>query len=94
MGILEDVMKALERIPVWKRVTALPDEVEALKRRVAVLEARLAPATGDVCPRCREVAFQLIETFADPGPFGKTGRRLHLYRCSSCQYQDEREVAR
>ncbi len=42
MGLLEDILLALERIPIWKRVKALPDEVEALKARIKVLEDRMA----------------------------------------------------
>jgi len=38
MGILEDLMKALERVPGWKRIAAMPAEVDALRERVEALE--------------------------------------------------------
>lgn len=88
MGMLEDVMKALDRIPIWKRVQQLPSEVEALRARVEQLEARLKPATGDQCPKCRAMHFQLIETRPEPGPFGRElGAMEDVRRCSSCGYE-------
>lgn len=91
MGMLEDVMRALERIPGWKRIAEAPAQVEALERRVAALEARLAPAKGDQCPRCRAMAFQLIETVPADPPWDKMGVRVDVLRCSSCNYEDRRE---
>ena len=87
MGILEDVLTALDRVPGWKRIAALPAEVDALKLRVAALEARLQPATGAMCPKCRAMTFMLEESRADPGPFGRLGATQDVYRCSSCQYE-------
>lgn len=93
MGILEDVMKALERIPAWKRlISAVPAEMEALTQRVAAIEARLAAATDDVCPRCRAVAFALIESRPEQGSFGALGVREYVWRCSSCRYEDVRQT--
>lgn len=91
MGVIEDVMKALDRIPAWKRVSALPSEVDALRARIEQLEAKLAPATGDQCPRCRAMAFNLVDTVKAPPPFGDLGLRVDILRCSSCNYEDRRE---
>jgi hypothetical protein len=68
--MIEDVMKALERIPAYKRALATADEVERLKERVAAIEARPAPAIGESCPRCREMKFALIETIPAKPPCG------------------------
>ena len=87
MGILEDVMKTLERVPGWKRLSGLPSEVDALQSRIAALEARLAPATGDMCPRCRAMTFRLAESRKEPGPFGDLGAMQDIHRCSSCSYE-------
>jgi polyhydroxyalkanoate synthesis regulator phasin len=46
VGIIEDIMHALERIPVWKRVSALPKEVDELRTRIAALEAKLEGKPG------------------------------------------------
>jgi hypothetical protein len=91
MGIVEDIIKALERVPAWKRIAVLPAEVAALEERIKALEARLAPATGDQCPRCRELAFALVDTVNAPPPFGDLGLRIDIFRCSSCNYEDRRE---
>lgn len=93
MGIVADVLEALDRIPIWKRMQQLPDEYEALKARVEALERRLNPAVGDICPRCKEAAFMLISSHLLPGKAGSSGARERLRQCSACQFQ-EREVVR
>ena len=89
MGMLEDIMKALDRIPAWKRVNELPAEVEALRARIAALEAKLAGPTGETCPRCREPKFMLQTSRPDPS-FGDLGVRQDDFRCSACGYEDQR----
>jgi len=48
MVSLSDITALLEKIPLWKRLTTLPDQIRALEGRVAKLESRLAEATGDL----------------------------------------------
>jgi hypothetical protein len=88
MGILEDVMKALERIPAWKRVQATPDQIAALQQRVAALEDRLKPATGKQCPSCGEMTFKLIRSTSAKEPWGSMGVREDHLACSTCSYTD------
>lgn len=88
MGIIEDVMKALERIPAWKRVAAVPAELDALRHRVEALELRLAVASGDSCPRCRVMAYSLAESRPEPPPWGQLGAMEDVYRCASCGYEN------
>ena len=90
MGILEDVLLALERIPAWKRVHRMPAEVEALRARVEALERRLQPATGDACPSCKAPTFKLMRTIPEPSPFGALGALQDQFECSSCSYQTVR----
>lgn len=90
MGILEDVMRALERIPAWKRVQAMPAEVDALRARIEALERRLQPASGDMCPRCRALTFKLMRTIPEPSPFGALGALQDELECSSCGYKTVR----
>jgi hypothetical protein len=33
MGLLEDMLKALDSIPGWKRSQTVPDEVDELKKK-------------------------------------------------------------
>lgn len=89
MGLLEDVIKALERVPGWKRIAAMPAEVDALKERVAKLEARLAPATGDACPSCRAMAYRLTASLPETGDFAGSGAMVDHYRCGSCGYTNQ-----
>ena len=91
MGILEDVIKALERIPAWKRLNALPAEITTLQQRVAALEAKLTPAAGDRCPSCGAMTFKLMSSGPAPEPWGHMGARQDNYACSSCTYTDERQ---
>ena len=86
MGILEDVLRALERIPAWKRLQSAPQEIEQLKARVAALKQRLAQPAGDSCPKCRAMTFMLQQTVPEPGPFGELGAMQDEYSCSSCGY--------
>lgn len=88
MGMIEDVMKALDRIPIWRRLSKLPAEVEQLRAKVEALEDRLAPATGDQCPRCREPRFMLESSRPLPGGLGDLGARQYSYRCQACGYED------
>lgn len=90
MGVLEDVIKALERIPLWKRLSQLPHEMEAIERRVAELEARLAPAKGDQCPKCRQMTFTLTSSEPIKGALGRLGAMYDSYQCSACGYTDRR----
>jgi len=41
MSLLDDITKALELIPAWKRLQALPHKLEQLEMRIAELEQRL-----------------------------------------------------
>jgi hypothetical protein len=91
MGILEDVIKALERIPAWKRLNALPAEVERLSARVQALEKQLALPPGETCRRCQQRTLRLIETTPASGDWAGTGLLEDLYRCSSCDYEDRRQ---
>lgn len=89
MGILEDVMKAIERIPGWKRIAAAPDEIETLKRRIEALEAKLAPATGEQCPICKAPHFKVISS--EPHPeFGFAGVKVDTLQCAACSHTEQR----
>jgi transposase-like protein len=60
MGILEDILSALERIPIWKRLQGIPHEVDDLKRRLVELEGLInGKVAGAVCPYCGSRKFHL-----------------------------------
>jgi hypothetical protein len=48
MGMLEDIMKAFDRIPIWKRLQHVATEVDELKARIVALEAALARCPAEV----------------------------------------------
>lgn len=77
MGILEDILTALDRIPVWKRLQALPGEVDELKGRLASLETKMGGKwPGDVCPFCGAQALRM-ETNDMHG-------MRELWKCGEC----------
>ncbi|WP_128000388.1 hypothetical protein [Piscinibacter defluvii] len=86
MGILEDVLKALERVPGWKRISGLPSEVDELKKRIAALEERIAPASGQKCPKCGALAYRLTSSSPVDDDFADSGAMTDHYSCSSCSY--------
>jgi DNA-directed RNA polymerase subunit RPC12/RpoP len=89
MGIIDDTMKALERIPLWKRVSHLPDEVAGLRARIEAIEKRLEGKTGIECPICGALDFK--RTKSEPSrKFAAAGVMLDLYRCSACNHQETR----
>lgn len=89
MGMLEDVIKALERIPLWKQVSVLPARVEQLEARIASLEAQLAGKPGALCPMCNATGFARTASKPDP-VFGATGLMLDSYRCPDCGHAEDR----
>ena len=86
MGLLEDIIRALERVPGWKRIAATPDDLDALKVRVEALEARLAPATGEICPKCRKPSFRVVSNRPMPH-FEWAGKSLDTLRCDACGHE-------
>ena len=89
MGAIEDVMKVLDRIPIWKRLGEVPAEVDDLKRRVAELEEKLnGKWPADVCRYCGERAVRLSDT---RGP-NTQGIFTEYWDCASCGQSDRRPV--
>lgn len=52
MGVVGDVIEALQKLPFWKRLGEVPDRLDALEKRVSELAARLEPAPGERCQAC------------------------------------------
>lgn len=62
MGIVDETLKVLERIPIWKRLGQIPAEVDDLQKRVAALEEKLGGKwPADVCKYCGERAVRLAD---------------------------------
>lgn len=91
MGMLEDIMLTLERIPIWKRVKALPSEIDELRARVAAIEARLAGTSGECCPLCGSDQFKAISTKKHPLWGDASGLMLDQFKCGACGHSEDRE---
>ncbi|MFM4140102.1 hypothetical protein [Klebsiella variicola] len=70
MGILSELDSLLEKIPLWKRLKTVPDEVDRLKQQVAELEAYIKSSGGEKCPRCSQMSYSLDRTVDDPDFIG------------------------
>ena len=82
MGIVEDVFKALDRIPIWKRLQEVPSEIDVLKAQVAALEEKLSGKwPPDICRFCGERAARL--TYSVPGATAN-GIKHERWTCSAC----------
>ncbi len=79
---VSDIIKALQEIPVWKKVAALPDRVDSLERRLAALEAsRQATPSAGACRFCHG---PLRVTDEKPDPiFGDLGRKELTLECQN-----------
>jgi hypothetical protein len=89
MGLLEDMLKALDRVEVWKELQNAPKRIAELENRIADLEQKLGGKwPADVCRFCGERAMRLSATL---GPNEKGMMREH-WDCSACKNQDVRLV--
>ena len=86
MGILSELDSLLEKIPLWKRLKTVPDDVDRLKQQVAELEAYIKSSGGEKCPRCSQMSYSLDRTVDDPDFIG-LGVQRDYYKCSSCGYE-------
>jgi hypothetical protein len=89
MGAIDDFMKMLDRIPIWKRLGEVPAEVDSLKARVADLEGKLnGKWPADVCRYCGERAARFTSS---RGPDDK-GIIFEHWTCEKCSQNDRRPV--
>jgi len=82
LGIVDETLKVLDRIPIWKRLGEVPSEVDDLKKRVAALEEMLGGTwPPDVCKFCGKRAVRLQASF---GAEAKTGKARQQWQCGKC----------
>lgn len=82
MSTVGELAALLEKIPLWKRIAHLPEEVDLLKKRIAELEDQLSGG-DDICPRCKKRTFKLTSSVPDKD-FGAMGVQIRTFECSSC----------
>ncbi len=85
---LTDLLAVLDRWDVWKRVSATPERVDELEKRVLVLEEKLGDTwPADVCPHCGKRAMR--QTFSRPETKDTV---LQEWTCGECNYDEKRLV--
>lgn len=83
MGIVDETLKVLDRIPIWKRLGEVPDEIDDMKKRVAALEKMLGGKwPADVCKACGARALRMQSSMI--------GRQHWL--CAECKKMEIRTV--
>ena len=92
MGILQDVITALDQIPLWKKLKNAPEQIQALEKRVAELEKRLENP-GDACPRCGKLAFRVVSERPHNDPdLGSLGLTVRNMKCQECGFESSRTL--
>ncbi|MGS1060560.1 hypothetical protein [Burkholderia glumae] len=87
-----DLLKLLEQLPVWKQMVGMSKEIEALRKRVELLEqSQQQIPKADQCPKCNGLAFKLDRTIPHP-TFGMMGKQLRVYVCGTCGHTENRRV--
>jgi hypothetical protein len=81
MGVIEDMMKAFDRIPGMKEIQALPEKMKALEDRITSLESALARCPAEGCPFCGALAFRLDRV--------DMNGQHEVWKCGECQKNRE-----
>ena len=88
---VSDILKILDKIPIWKELSKLPKKVEELENRVAMLEKALQNNSANVCPSCGAQTFRVIKS--EPHPMvGQLGIVNRTYECSQCGFKETHTV--
>lgn len=80
----KDFLALLEKIPAWKRLSAAPDRIDELERRLAALEAK---PKLPICEACGEGYMRLKRAEAPKGPFAVfegSGMQIKVFQCDKC----------
>jgi hypothetical protein len=88
MGVLEDILKALDRVEIWKEVQNTPQRVSALEKRIGALEEKLGGKwPADVCRYCGERGARLNHAIPRPND---QGFMIEDWKCEKCGKTDVR----
>jgi hypothetical protein len=92
MSAIGDLVKLLDQIPIWRRINALPEQIEALQRRVQALEDEIKkrPA-GERCPICEEGRLKVAKV-EKHFQLGDLGIQMRTMKCDNptCAHTEER----
>jgi hypothetical protein len=80
MVSVSDILKILDKAPIWKNLKELPARVDALEKRIAELEAEPVEASHlHKCAQCGKPA-KVTEVKDDPD-FGFAGIKRRTITC-------------
>jgi hypothetical protein len=77
----------LQLADVKLKLASILEENVALKQQIKENEN----TEGDPCPKCRMRSYQLVSSKPD-SVFGEVGGVRRLYKCSSCEFSEEKLI--
>lgn len=84
----KDIFDILEKIPLWKRMVATPDRLDALEKRLAEVEKLLnGKAPPEFCERCGERGMRLTSRRLAGD---KPQRVREDWHCKDCGFETPR----
>ncbi len=90
---VSDILKILDKAPIWKTLTQTPKRIDALEARVATLEASEQNPTqtpGQPCPACGDHALRRTSKTISESPWDELGAHDEVWTCKSCGEADMR----
>ena len=91
MGLLDNILTALDHWGEWKQIRATPSKIVELEKRISELESKLRRAPGEACPKCGALEFRIQRSDTAQHPLHRT-HRTHYWKCKECGYEDERTM--
>ena len=88
MSIVDDVLKALDRIEMWRTLQGLPSRMDALEARMAEIDAGRAPGA---CPKCGKGPLRVADIKPHP-VFNDFGGETHELICDACGFKRSKVV--
>jgi hypothetical protein len=91
MFSLKDILEILDHWPVWKKIKATPENLEALEKRVIDLEKRLARCPGEACPKCGELSYRVVSSQPNR-MMPEVGVVDRVMKCQLCGFTERRTI--
>lgn len=92
MGVVGDVIEALQKLPWWKRLGDVPDRLDALEKRVSELAAQLEPAPGERCQACGHLSLRLWDQRVVGPETHKWTKQIWRCQNEACQREFDKKL--